>query len=117
MAASALRTLASSAPGGTVVGQFRLASYRALRRLMRRIAGALPAAAAGAAIEAPAALSRLSTREREIVTLLLAGDRVPAIAESLHLAQSTIRNHLASVFRKLRVSSQQELISLLRKRD
>jgi DNA-binding NarL/FixJ family response regulator len=58
----------------------------------------------------------LSTREREIVTMLLAGDRVPAIAQSLHLAQPTVRNHLSSTFRKLRVSSQQELIYLLRDR-
>lgn len=59
-------------------------------------------------------LSELTTRETEIVTRLLAGDRVPAIAAQLYLAQSTIRNHLSAVFSKLGVSSQQELIVLLR---
>jgi DNA-binding NarL/FixJ family response regulator len=61
-------------------------------------------------------IGRLSSREMEIVLSLLDGQRVPAIAQRLFLSQSTVRNHLASVFRKLRVSSQQELINLL-KRD
>ncbi|MDX6374428.1 MAG: hypothetical protein QOD98_3416 [Nocardioidaceae bacterium] len=55
-----------------------------------------------------------SPRELEIVGRLLAGDRVPAIAAALFISQSTVRNHLSSVFRKLGVNSQQELISLLR---
>jgi DNA-binding CsgD family transcriptional regulator len=55
-----------------------------------------------------------SPRELEIVGRLLAGDRVPAIAATLFISQSTVRNHLSSVFRKLGVNSQQELISLLR---
>jgi PAS domain S-box-containing protein len=60
------------------------------------------------------ALARLSSREMEIVTRLLAGDRVPLIARSLFLGESTVRNHLSSVFRKLGVNSQQELLSALR---
>jgi DNA-binding CsgD family transcriptional regulator len=39
---------------------------------------------------------------------------VPPIAKSLFLSQSTIRNHLASVFAKIGVSSQQELVDLFR---
>ncbi|MGA3215075.1 MAG: LuxR C-terminal-related transcriptional regulator [Acidimicrobiales bacterium] len=61
-------------------------------------------------------LSELSSRELEVVTMLLAGDRVPTIARSLFLAQSTVRNHLSSVFKKLGVGSQQELVELLRKK-
>lgn len=60
-------------------------------------------------------LHRLSRRELEVVRRLLDGDRVPAIANQLFISQSTIRNHLSSVFRKLRVRSQQELIELLRR--
>jgi DNA-binding CsgD family transcriptional regulator len=60
-------------------------------------------------------LSRLTTRELDIVGRLLTGDRVPAIATALYLSQSTIRNHLSAVFRKLSVNSQQELLDLLRK--
>jgi DNA-binding CsgD family transcriptional regulator len=55
----------------------------------------------------------LSSREFDVVTRLLAGYRVPAIAGALFISQSTVRNHLSSVFRKLRVESQQELIDLL----
>lgn len=61
-------------------------------------------------------LDRLSRREFEVVRMLLHGDRVPVIARQLFVSQSTVRNHLSSVFRKLRVSSQQELIVLLRER-
>jgi len=59
-------------------------------------------------------LSRLSMREVEIVGMLMRGDRVPAIARTLHLSQSTVRNQLSSVFRKFDVRSQQELIDRLR---
>jgi PAS domain S-box-containing protein len=57
---------------------------------------------------------QLSARELDIVRRLLAGDRVPAIASSLFLGQSTVRNYLSRVYTKLGVSSQQELIDLLR---
>jgi DNA-binding CsgD family transcriptional regulator len=59
-------------------------------------------------------LSRLTTRELEIATRLLDGDRPPEIANKLFLSQSTVRNHLASVFAKLGVTSQQELLTLMR---
>lgn len=59
-------------------------------------------------------VSRLTTRELEIVNRLVEGDRAPAIARKLFLSQSTVRNHLASVFGKLGVTSQQELLDLFR---
>jgi len=62
----------------------------------------------------PLGSERLSSREREIVNRLLNGDRVPAIARALYLGQSTVRNHLTAVYRKLNVSSQQELVDLYR---
>lgn len=61
-------------------------------------------------------LGRLSTRELQVVTRLLDGKRVPAIAGELFLSQGTVRNHLSSVFHKLGVHSQQELLDLLRSR-
>lgn len=60
-------------------------------------------------------VQRLTTRELQIVTLLLEGDRAPAIAAKLHLSQSTVRNHLAAVFAKLNVTSQQQLLNLFRR--
>ncbi|MGO8722439.1 MAG: LuxR C-terminal-related transcriptional regulator [Acidimicrobiales bacterium] len=58
-------------------------------------------------------LSELSSRELEVVTKLLGGYRVPATARALFVSQSTVRNHLSSIFKKLHVHSQQELIDLL----
>ena len=80
---------------------------------------ALPAdlAPPSQAVRSLPGLERLSRREIEVVRMLLLGDRVPVIARQLFISQSTVRNHLSSVFRKLRVSSQQELIVLLRERD
>lgn len=60
------------------------------------------------------ALSRLTTREWEILVLLLEGERVAAIATDLYVSQSTVRNHLSSIFSKLGVHSQAELIHRLR---
>jgi DNA-binding CsgD family transcriptional regulator len=69
---------------------------------------------AGAVREQLPGLTKLSSRELDIVTRLVAGDRVPAIATALFVSQSTVRNHLSSIFTKLGVRSQQELISLIR---
>jgi DNA-binding CsgD family transcriptional regulator/PAS domain-containing protein len=60
-------------------------------------------------------LGKLTTRELEIVSRLLEGDRAPTIASRLFLTQSTVRNHLAAVFAKLGVNSQQQLLDLFRR--
>jgi PAS domain S-box-containing protein len=54
-----------------------------------------------------------TSRETDIVVKLLRGFRVPSIAESLFVSQSTIRSQLAVVFRKVGVSPQQQLIDHL----
>ena len=59
-------------------------------------------------------LDLLSAREREVVDLLLAGWRVPAIAESVGLARPTVRNHLSAAYAKLGVHTQAELIALFK---
>jgi PAS domain S-box-containing protein len=84
-----------------------------LMRIAHEVRGVEPEPASTAASqrsEQETALAVLSQREREIVKLLLAGERVPGIAANLVLSQSTIRNHLAGAFRKLGVHSQQELL-------
>jgi EAL domain-containing protein (putative c-di-GMP-specific phosphodiesterase class I)/DNA-binding CsgD family transcriptional regulator len=55
----------------------------------------------------------LPERQHEIVQRLLRGERVPTIARDLYLSQSTVRNHLCSIFRKFGVNSQEELLRLL----
>jgi PAS domain S-box-containing protein len=59
-------------------------------------------------------LEDLSTRQWEIVTRLLRGERVPDIAAATFVSQSTVRNQLATIYRKLGVHSQTELLALLR---
>jgi PAS domain S-box-containing protein len=73
------------------------------------------AVATSASPSVAALMSSFSARERLIVARLLNGDRVPAIAHALFVSQSTVRNQLASVFRKTGVRSQQELIVRLRR--
>lgn len=59
-------------------------------------------------------LKDLSPRESEVLVRLVSGERVPGIANRLHISPHTVRNHLKSIFRKLDVSSQVELISHVR---
>lgn len=61
----------------------------------------------------PAQLSRLSPREREIAGLLAQGKSVSDMATSLTLSPNTVRNHVKSIFSKLRVHSQVALLSRL----
>ena len=59
-------------------------------------------------------LKDLSPREQEVLMHLVAGDRVPAIASQLYISPHTVRNHLKSMYRKLSVSTQSELIQKVR---
>ena len=86
-----------------------------ITRLGRRIRSAMASQAiASVPLRSDVDLGQLSTRELEIVTRLMAGDRVSSIAKLLFLSEDTIRNNLSSVFGKLGVGTQQELIELLR---
>lgn len=60
-------------------------------------------------------LDQLSPRQWEILTRLLQNERVPGIAQALHLSQSTVRNYLTEVFAKVGVHSQAQLLALVRK--
>ncbi len=59
----------------------------------------------------------LTRREVEVLRAIVSGDRVRMIAKSLGLAPNTVRNHLKSIFIKLKIRSQTELIEKLKKRD
>lgn len=58
-------------------------------------------------------LSQLSPREWDVLRLLVDHKRPPAIAKELHISHHTVRNHLKSVFAKLQVHSQVELLELV----
>lgn len=55
----------------------------------------------------------LSARQTEVVARLIAGERVPDIAQSMYLSPSTVRNHLVAIYRKFGVHSQAELLAVL----
>jgi PAS domain S-box-containing protein len=58
-------------------------------------------------------LGELSSRQWEILSRLLKGERVPTIAKQLFLSPSTVRNHLTATFRRFGVHSQADLIEVL----
>ena len=69
---------------------------------------ALPVPLRGAA-ERPA----LSHREREVLRLAIAGNTNSEIAKGLFLAQSTVKSHLSSAYRKLGACGRKEATSLI----
>jgi PAS domain S-box-containing protein len=86
-----------------------------------RLAGELQSLSISASIAVPTAVSldhpelaSLSTREAEVLSLLMSGQRVPSIARRLHISPHTVRNHLKSMFRKLEVGTQVDLIEFVR---
>lgn len=58
----------------------------------------------------------LTKREAEIFALLARGKNRRAISEDLVLSENTVKTHIAKIYRKLGVSSQQELISVVENR-
>lgn len=54
--------------------------------------------------------SVLTSREREVLTLICRGMKNKAIADSLFITETTVRHHLTSIFEKLKVNSRLELV-------
>ncbi|HZQ35285.1 MAG TPA: LuxR C-terminal-related transcriptional regulator, partial [Dehalococcoidia bacterium] len=73
-----------------------------LRRLEACRGAATPVPApAGGALLPPAAAGRLSAREVEVLRLIAAGERNPAIAERLVLSVGTVARHTANIYAKI----------------
>jgi DNA-binding CsgD family transcriptional regulator len=79
-----------------------------------RAAGLTPAPGETISLDPIKEFGEMSTRQREIVARLAAGERVKEIARDMYLSPSTVRNHLTAVFRRFGVHSQLELISVLK---
>jgi DNA-binding CsgD family transcriptional regulator len=114
---AALLWIFSPAPG-----EMRLVQdprRRELEDAMRKISDELARVGIGGGIVVPDSvpphpdLELLSRRERDVVTHLMQGHRVVSIAELLEVSEHTVRNHLKSIFRKLGVHSQAELVDRL----
>jgi DNA-binding LacI/PurR family transcriptional regulator/DNA-binding CsgD family transcriptional regulator len=58
-------------------------------------------------------IHRITPREGEIIELLLQGYRIKDTADKLFVAESTIKSHVADLYRKLGVSTRSGLIDLV----
>lgn len=58
----------------------------------------------------------LSEREMDVLHLLLRGRNVPYICNELFIAKSTVQTHIKHIYRKLGITSRQQLIDLAEKR-
>src|ERR1700761_2413571 len=76
-------------------------------------AGVLPRLRQLPVLSGHARLGLLTGREWAVLTRLLDGQRVAAIADDLVVSPSTVRNHLSSIYAKLRVKDQVDLIRTL----
>lgn len=61
--------------------------------------------------------ANLSTRERQIAVLLIEGGCAKSISRKLTIAPGTVRNHIKTVYRKLGLHSQVELMAAAREND
>ena len=57
-------------------------------------------------------VEKLSTRQREVLDLLVAGERSKQIARQLGIGEKTVAKHRASVLEKMQVDSVVELVRL-----
>jgi DNA-binding CsgD family transcriptional regulator len=55
---------------------------------------------------------KLSSREEEIIQLVLQGDKNSAIAQKLVISEKTVTNHIYNIYKKLGINSRFELICL-----
>lgn len=88
------------------------------------IAGAIRAAVAGRRALSPDALEalirarttppypdeELSDREQQVLLLMARGMKNPQIAEQLNIALSTVKFHISTIFKKLKVKSRTEAV-------
>lgn len=65
------------------------------------------------AIDEIAASREFSPREKEVFALLARGYSTPHIADKLYVSNSTIKTHIARIYRKLGVSKRDELMELI----
>ncbi len=80
-----------------------------LRDLKRGEVGGLPGR------DGDAGLLKLTDREWDVARRIASGDRVSLLAEELGISPNTVRNHLKSIFRKLDLKSQSQLVRRVRR--
>lgn len=69
------------------------------------------------ACEALASEYGLSKREVDVVSLIAKGHTRKSIGGELHLAEETVKTHVANIYQKLLIHSKQELVDLVEQRE
>lgn len=72
----------------------------------------LPRPPESPALPLESVLGRLTSREREVLQSILEGRQPHSIAHQLSISVHTVRNHLKNIYRKVGVSSREELFAL-----
>jgi DNA-binding CsgD family transcriptional regulator len=114
LAFALIRDDAGADPGGDSAREMQLEAHMLRIADELRAAGVIPRLEQLPALTDTPELGRLTSREWAVLTRLLDGQRIPAIAADLYVSQSTVRNHLSSIYAKLGVHSQVDLIRLIR---
>ncbi len=66
-------------------------------------------------LESFAAGYGLTKRELEVLTLLAEGRNEPYVESALGISRTTVKTHITHIYRKVGVSSRQQLIDVLRR--
>jgi DNA-binding NarL/FixJ family response regulator len=111
-----LATLTVAACIGVEAAEDGAASPAAMRGVLERIRDLLGSVGVTHGAVPPGEgpdLSVLTRREREVLEAFVRLRRIPDVAESLFISKHTVRNHLKSIYSKLGVHSQPELMVLM----
>jgi DNA-binding NarL/FixJ family response regulator len=84
------------------------------RRLVARILGEFQAPNSRRFLRRSSAAAQLTAREWEVMSLLAEGLSTQAVAQQLFLSPTTIRVHVSTVLRKLRVKDRDSAFDILR---
>ncbi|WP_326823857.1 response regulator transcription factor [Streptosporangium sp. NBC_01756] len=79
-------------------------------RLLTRLIGTFVRAARPRRTAVPDGLAGLTDREREVLTLIARGRSNAEISTALHLAASTVKNHVTSLFAKIGVRDRAQAV-------
>jgi two-component system, NarL family, response regulator DevR len=95
-----VRSIRAAAAGQTLIPAGTIARALAVRRESARRRA-----------ERDELLARLTSREKEILALMVRGADNMAIAEELHISYATVRTHVRSILRKLDAHSQLDAVA------
>ena len=55
---------------------------------------------------------QLSTRETEVLNLMIEGDNYKVIVEKLYISSNTVKKHISHIYEKLHVNSRSQILKL-----